>query len=263
MKKFIQHYIVKNVVILILAGIFIYYGTLVVLRHYTHHGEALPVPDVTGLTIEEAGTVLQGQKMRWQLADSVYVTSVKPGTVVNQNPEAGFKVKENRNIFLIINAMAAEKVKMPDVTRVSFRQAKTMLESQGLTVGKTTYIPHMAKNYVLKQSYRGQEIRKGAMIVKGSEIELVLGSGLSDEKTPVPSILGKTLLEAHQTLTQYFLSIGVTIYDDNISTSADSLKAFIYRQRPAASADAMLQLGSSIDVWVTVNETLRPNTHQE
>ena len=263
LKQIVNHYIVKNVIILFLAGVFVFYGTMVVLRHYTHHGEALPVPNVTGLTLDEAGKILKERKMRWQLSDSVYVTSAKPGAVVNQNPEPGFKVKENRNIFLTINALAPEKVKMPDVVDLSFRQAKTTLESQGLTIGKLTYVPYMATNYVLKQLYRGNEIRKGTEIVKGSEIELVLGDGLSDEKTFVPDLLGNTLFEARETLTQYFLNFGVTIYDDTVNTSADSLQAFIYRQRPVAGADAMLQLGSSIDVWLTVDETKKPETIQE
>ena len=263
LNKFLNHYIVKNVLILIIAGFFMFYGTLVILRHYTHHGEALPVPDIRGLSLDDAGKVLNGKKMRWQLSDSVYVTSAKPGAVVNQNPEPGFKVKENRNIFLTINAMSPEKVKMPDVVGVSFRQAKTTLESQGLTIGKLTYVPDMAVNYVLKQMYLGKEIRKGTTIVKGSDIELVLGDGLSKEKTPVPDLLGNTLLEARETLTKYFLNFGVTIYDDDISTSSDSLRAFIYRQRPGAVAGAMLQLGATIDVWVTVDETKRPETTQE
>ena len=263
LKKIVNHYIVKNIIILFLVGIFVFYGTLVALRHYTHHGEALPVPDVRGLTFDEAGKILKERKMRWQLSDSVYITSAKPGAVVNQNPEPGFKVKENRNIFLTINALAPEKVKMPNVVDLSFRQAKTTLESQGLTIGKLTYVPYMATNYVLKQLYRGKEIRKGTEIVKGSEIELVLGDGLSDEKTFVPDLLGNTLLEARETLTQYFLNFGVTIYDDTVNTSADSLQAFIYRQRPEVGADAMLQLGASIDVWLTVDETKKPETIQE
>jgi beta-lactam-binding protein with PASTA domain len=262
LKKLFNHYIVKNVMILMLLGIFIFYGTLVVLRHYTHHGEALSVPDVTGLTLDEAGKLLQGQKMRWQLSDSVYVTAVKPGAVVNQNPEPGSKVKENRNVFLTINALAPEKIKVPNVVDLSFRQAKTTLESQGLTIGRISYVPDIAKDYVLKQLYRGKEIRKGTEIVKGSEIELVLGRGLSDEKGPVPDLLGNTLPQARETVIKYFLNISV-IYDNTVSTSADTLKAFIYQQRPAATSDATLQLGSSVDVWMTVDETKKPDTPQE
>jgi hypothetical protein len=263
MKVFFNHYIVKNVLILALTIVFTFYGTLVILRHYTHHGEALTVPDVRGLTAGEAGKLLQSHKMRWQLSDSVYVASVKPGAVVSQNPEAGSKVKENRNIFLTVNAVSPEKVKMPNVVGVSFRQAKTTLEMQGLTIGRLTYVPDIAKDYVLKQMYRGQEIRKGTGIVKGSEIELVLGRGLGDETTPVPDLRGNTLLAARETLTKYFLNIGVKMYDNTVSTNVDTARAFVYRQKPAPGANATLQFGASIDLWLTVDESKKPDIQQD
>ena len=260
---FFNHYFIRSILTLTLALVFIFWGTLVVLRHYTHHGEALSVPDLTGLTLDEAENLLKSKKMRWQLSDSVYITSVKPGTVVSQNPEPGSKVKENRNIFLTMNALMPEKVKMPNVVGVSFRQAKTMLESQGLNVGIRTYVPDIAKDYVLKQSYRNQEIRRGTEILKGSDIDLVLGKGLSNERTSVPNLLGNTFSEARETLTKYSLNLSVPIYDQTVITSADTLNAFIYRQRPVASGDAALQLGSYIDVWMTVDQTKKPEISQE
>jgi len=258
LKKFFNHYIIKSILILVFAGGFIFYGTLVALRHYTRHGEALTVPDLSGLTLEEAEKLLQAQKLRWQLTDSVYDKAAIPGAVVSQYPEPGAKVKQKRNIFLIINALAPEKVKMPNVVDLSLRQAVSTLESQGLIVGEMTYVPDIAKDYVLKQLYRGQEIRSGTEILKGTEIDLIVGRGLSDEWVPVPNLLGNTLPEARETLTKYFMNFGVIIHDNTVVTGADSLSAFIYRQSPAAIDDAMLQLGSSIDVWVTVDESKKP-----
>jgi beta-lactam-binding protein with PASTA domain len=201
--------------------------------------------------------------MRCQLSDSVYVTSVKPGAVVNQNPEPGSKVKENRNIFLVVNALAPEKVKMPNVVGVSLRQAKTTLESLGLIIGQTTYVPDMAKDNVLKQLYRGKDIRRGTEILKGSEIELVLGLGLSSELTAVPNLVGNSLQEAQTTLTKYFLNFGVKIYDNTVVTGADTVKAFIFQQKPSSGGGATLQLGSSVDVWLTVDESKKSDTPQE
>ncbi len=262
LQKFFNHYIVRNVLILLLIGFFLCYGSLVFLRHYTHHGEALSVPDVRGLTLAEAQKVLQAQKMRCQLSDSVYVTSVKPGAVYIQNPEPSFKVKEKRNIFLTINAMAPEKVKMPDVVGVTLRQAKTILESQGLNIGVLKPVPDIAKNNVLKQLYKGKEIRKGTSILKGAEIDLVVGAGLSDERTSVPNLVGLTLTEARNEATKYSLNISV-IYDNSVTTSVDSIKAFIFQQRPLSTANAMLQLGSAIDVWMTVDEGKKPGAAEE
>ena len=177
-KTFLNHYIVKNILILIILVSFILWGTLAVLRHYTHHGQAIPVPDVIGLPLEEATKLLQSYQMRWQLSDSVYVGSVRPGAVVNQNPEPGSNAKVNRNVFLVVNAISPEKVRMPNVVGLSLRQARTILEQQGLTVGRITYVPDFAKDYVLKQMFRGEEIARGQEVVKGSAIALVLGDGL-------------------------------------------------------------------------------------
>ena len=260
LKKVVNHYIFKNVLALFLIGFFILYGTFVVLRHYTNHGEAIPVPDVRGLTLSEAAVILQANGMRWHMVDSVYVSSYRPGAVVNQNPEPLSRVKRNRNVFLIINALVPERVNMPNVVGVSYRQARSTLEQHGLAIGRLTYVPYMYENFVLRQLYNGQEIRRGTEIVKGSEIELVIGRGLSAERTLVPSVIGNTHIEARDELTKYSLNFGVIIYDNTVTTSADSIRAFIFQQRPAANPNTTLQLGSSVDVWLTVDESRRPNT---
>ena len=263
LKKFLNHYIVKNVLILSFAGFIILYGTLLSLRFYTHHGEAITVPDVTGMSLLEAELTLKLQKMRWHLSDSVYVGSAKPGAVVNQNPEPGSKVKRNRNVFIVINAFAPEKVIMPDVVGVSYRQARSSLESRGLTIGRITHVPDRYRDYVRKQSYQGQEIRSGTEIVKGSIIDLEIGSGLSERRTSVPNLVGNNLSQANRTLTQYVLNLGVTIYDNTVITRADTVNAFIYQQRPAAAVGATLQLGAAIDVWLSVDDAKKPEMHIE
>jgi beta-lactam-binding protein with PASTA domain len=200
--------------------------------------------------------------MRWQMSDSVYVSSYRPGAVVNQNPEPNSRVKRNRNVFLIINALAPERVSMPSVVGVSYRQAKSTLEQNGLIVGQITLVPYMFSDFVIRQMYRGQEIRRGTEIVKGSEIELVIGQ-VRSERIPVPSIIGNTHFEARENLTKYLLNFGVIIYDNTVVTSADSVRAFVYQQRPAASPGATIQLGSSVDVWLTIDESRNPNLAQQ
>ena len=262
-KKILNHFIVKNILILTFAALIILYGTLVVLRIYTHHGEAISVPDVAGMSLLEAGITLERQNMRWQVSDSVYVATVSPGAVVNQNPEADSKVKRNRNIFLVINAVSPEMVIMPNVVGVSLRQANSTLESQGLYVGRLTRVPHRNEGLVLRQMYRGQEIRRGTEIVKGSEIDLELGGGLSSQTTSVPNLIGNTLPQARNTLRQYVLNFGVILHDNTVITRADSANAFVYQQRPVAAANTMIQLGSIIDLWLTVDETKRSNFSPE
>jgi beta-lactam-binding protein with PASTA domain len=177
LKKIYAHYIVKNLLLFAVICLVIYVTSFVILRFYTHHGEALPVPELKGLTIREANQLLESNNLRGKISDSIYLAKAKPGTVVGQLPEANSMVKENRTVYYVINAVKPEMVRMPDVVGVSLRQATSILEIQGLKVGKLTYIPDIAKNNVLRQTYKGKEIRKGAKIVKGAAIDLYLGSG--------------------------------------------------------------------------------------
>jgi len=251
--KILNHYIFKNFLILFILGFFFIYATLQFLRFYTNHGQAIDVPDVIGMRLSEAGATLISHRMRWQLSDSVHVASAIPGSVVSQNPEPGSKVKSNRNVFLVINAFAPEKVRMPDVVGVSHRQARSSLESRGLYIGRVTYVPYRDEGYVLRQLYMGQEIRGGTELNKGSEIELVLGGGLSSVRTSVPELTGKNLSQANTTITQFVLNLGVIIYDNTVITRTDTVNAVVYRQRPSASSNTMIPLGSSVDVWLTVD----------
>ncbi len=259
LKKLWNNVVIRNILILVVVFFIVFYGSLIVLRFYTHHGEALSVPDARGLSIEDAGKLLESRKMRWHLSDSVYVTSAAPGTVVSQNPEPNAKVKENRNIFLVINAMMPEKVKMPNVVGVSLRQAQSILTSSGLNVGKLRYEPDIAQNNVLRQVFEGKVITPGTEIIKGSNIDLVLGQGLSAQRVQVPNLVGFSLIDARSELTKYSLNFGVVIYDKSVATKADSIKAFIWQQKPV---NAELQLGSPVDVWLTVDEAKKPNTAQ-
>jgi beta-lactam-binding protein with PASTA domain len=177
LKKIYNHYIVKHLLWLAVIGLIIYIVAFIVLHFYTHHGEALPVPDLKGFTVKEVHQTLESNNLRGKVSDSIYIAKAKPGTVVSQIPEVNTLVKKNRTIYYVINAVKPEIVKMPDVVGVSLRQATSILEAQGLKVGKLNYIPDIAKNNVLRQTYKGKDILKNTKIVKGATIDLYLGSG--------------------------------------------------------------------------------------
>jgi beta-lactam-binding protein with PASTA domain len=177
LKKICRHYIIKNLLIFFVICLAIYTSTLIWLSFYTRHGEFMPVPDLKGLTAKDAEILLSSHLLRAKLIDSVYLATAKRGVIVSQIPESGSSVKENRTIYFVINATLPEMVRMPDVVGVSLRHATSVIEAQGLKVGKLHYVPDIARNNVLRQTYKGKDIRKGAKIVKGASIDLYLGSG--------------------------------------------------------------------------------------
>jgi len=244
----------------LLYAIAVFIGILIItflgLRIYTHHGQRLSVPDFTGLTIKEVHKKAKQSKLRIEIADSVFNINLPRGTVIKQNPIPNFKVKKNRRIFITLNAVNPEKVKMPNIVGVSHRQAEAILKNIGLEIGRLIHIPDIAVNNVLKQKFEGQEIPKGTLVPKGSKIDLVLGMGLSNHTTQVPDLDHYTLDDAKNRILRAALNLGAVIYDESIINGEDSLSAKVWRQYPSYKENKKIRLGSTIDLWITVDSTI-------
>lgn len=227
--------------------------TFISLSIYTHHGESYATPDFSGLTEVQFIDLVQQKNLRYKIIDSTHITDATPGVVMEQTPKPGDHVKENRTIFFTINAYSAEQVPMPHLVDFSLRNAQVTLESYGIKVRQLIYIPSEYAQLVLGQHYQGKPIKPGTMIPKGSHVDLLVGQGLSDEKTQVPNLLGLTLEEARALVQSHSLNIAAIIYDDSIPSQRDSLRAFVWRQLPEPQMDNKLRLGSSLDIWITID----------
>jgi len=256
-------YIEERIVLrnLVLALLILIFGTTIImqiLKIYTRHNHDLSVPDFSGLSLTEALDIAHERDLRIEVFDSVFLVDFERGTVVEQHPGAGFKVKKNRKIFLTMNAMNPEKVVMPDLVDLTFRQATAKLESFGLKVGKISYEPHMAINVVLAQRRNGRELMPGDSVNKGARVDLILGKGLSDEQAYVPSLVGMKLEEARILASDRFLSVGAAVHDQTILSPEDELNAIIFKQKPETGSGVTLPMGSAIDVWITLDSTKIP-----
>ncbi len=252
-KTFLRNLLIAAAVIMLLFA-----GTLIWLRVYTHHGQAITVPDLTGLSREEVQIILDSKNLRFKVNDSIFYKELPRGTVARQNPKPGSKVKELRRIYLTMNAFNPEKVTMPAVTGVSLRQARSTLESYGLNLGKIFYKPDMFMNRVLEQRLNDSLVQPGSRVLKGSSIDLVLGQGLSDETTAVPDLMGMSLFTARNLVADRYLNINAVIYDNSVTNEEDTARAFIWRQRPTFQEGNTIHLGANVDVWLTVDSTKFP-----
>ncbi len=254
-KIFWKHFGIASGILLALALLF-----FVGLHLYTRHGQAIAVPDMRGLSIEEVHQVANAKNLRYEVTDSVFQSEDKKGLVIDQSPPPDFKVKKDRTIFLTINAMTPEKVKMPNVVGVSLRQARAILETQGLNVDTLRYVPDIAVNNVLEQHHNGKEIKPGEMIVRGSDVELVLGGGLSEQSTTVPDLVSLELEDAKDKVISHSLNVGATVFDTTVKSADDSIKAFVWRQRPEYNDEetTSIKMGSTVDLWLTLDSTRLP-----
>jgi beta-lactam-binding protein with PASTA domain len=259
LKDFIKSKVfLKNLgfAVIIVVGVVIF--LLIWMNFYTRHGQARPVPDFVGLTLEQTKALAKKHRLRYEVIDSVYTTQVLRGCVAEQNPKPGFKVKKWRNIVLTINAFNPEMVAMPNLVDLPLRQAVALIESSGLELGQLRYKPDLSIDIVLEQVYSGRKVTPNDSLQKGSVIDLVLGKGLSNQRTVVPDLIGMNLEPAKNKIVVSSLNLGTYIYDNTIINGKDTLNAFVYKQNPVYKYDARLQLGSDIYLWLTVDSAKLP-----
>jgi beta-lactam-binding protein with PASTA domain len=155
-------------------------------------------------------------------------------------------------------------VAMPNLINLPKRQASLLIESSGLKIGQLKYKPDLSIEVVIGQEFNGRNIREGDSIQKGSVIDMVLGKGLSNQRTFVPNLSGMKLDPAKNRILESSLNLGTFVYDNTIKKNADSINAFVYKQNPEYNPNATLQLGSSIYLWLTVDpEKLHLNQVEE
>jgi beta-lactam-binding protein with PASTA domain len=153
-------------------------------------------------------------------------------------------VKENRKIYISLNAANPPSVKMPRLQDGSVKNAIMVLESLGLVLGDIEYVPDLAQNAVLEQHFSGKEIPEGTLIPKGSRIDLIVGDGLGNQVLTVPDVIGMDMEDAEVIIKGSGLKIG-----SKINESGDGQPpGTVLRQTP--SAGSTIRIGEVIDLWI-------------
>lgn len=244
-------------IILLLAtvgGLWFFYSYL---PSATHHNETVTVPDLEGIHLDNIDEFLTERNLNYEvLTDSGFTDAFDPKTVLVQYPLAGSKVKENRKIFLTLNATNPPKVKMPALVDGSVKNAQLVLDSYGLELGSIEYVPDLAQNAVLEQRYDGQKIAAGEMISKGTRIDLLVGDGLGNTLLEVPDLAGLEMEEAEVVIIGSGLKVGGILFRDPSLSDRDPKdqaqqqqdRLVIVKQRPAAESN--IRIGEEVDVWL-------------
>jgi len=241
-RTFVKHLIaIASLVVLLVAGVYFY------LQVYTAHNDHFDVPDLKGMSIDEVEQALLDTQLNYLIIDSVYNEGAF-GTVLDQIPASGSKVKADRVIFLTVNAnthpMKTMNVKVGETLRI----AATKLDILGLEF-ETIYKPDICNNCVLEILYKGKEITDGDKVRRGDKVVLVLGEK-GNEFVLVPNLFGMSLDSAKSVLTRASLTVGYPFFDTDIQSEQDSASARIYKQSPS-STSSELRVGSQVDLWLT------------
>jgi beta-lactam-binding protein with PASTA domain len=144
---------------------------------YTNHNQAVYVPDVRGLQIEDAAPFFKQNMLRYAVVDSIFANDVTPGAIVELRPEAKSKVKRNRIVDLTINAKSEETVPVPDIADISFRQAYALLSARGFTDIEYKYVTGEYRDLTVGLEYEGRSIGTGVRVPLTAKLILVISDG--------------------------------------------------------------------------------------
>lgn len=241
-----------NISIAIGILLIIFIGISSFLKAYTHHGEALSVPDFRGLTMQEVEELARQKNLEYEVIDSVYNFTGRKGTVVDQTPPPDFKVKEGRTIFLTRQKYRRARVEVPSFVDLSAFQARADIQSLDLRVNHINYVQSKFHNLVLGQRYKGDTLRAGAKLPKGTGITLVIGKK-EEAKTQIPSFVGLTTRLATSKALDFSLNIGQVYYDHTVRTKMDTVNAKVWRQEPSAGTKNV-PLGRAVDIYTSLSE---------
>jgi len=155
---------------------------------YTHHGQAIKVPDLKGMDFTNASELLEGDGLVAVVADSGYNKRLPANCVLAQVPEPGSTVKQGHTIYVTLNSPSSPTVTIPDlVDNSSSREATAKLKSLGFRLLEPKYVLG-EKDWVYGIECHGRSVSAGDQVSIEQPLTLLVGSGMADEADEFGSV---------------------------------------------------------------------------
>ena len=166
--------------------------------------ELFPLPELTGKTLDEAKTTLNGAEMALGPITETFDETAPAGTVLAQAPRSGNPAKHGTPVALTVSK-GPQPIPVPDVRGQAQDAAVSALEAAGL------------KAVVAPEPVNDRNIPKGAVLAqdpasgnltKGGSVTLTISKG--PKYVEVPSVFRKSEAEAVQALKNAGFDVKVT-----------------------------------------------------
>ncbi len=191
------------------------------------------VPDVVGLTIDQANTNLIAEGLI--LGEVTYqVAPDRPeNTIISQNPGNETEVNKGTAVNVVVSKGKGQ-VQVPDLVNfASVDDARQALYAVGLTLGPVTFEDSdKPENTVLRT-----DPPAGSVVNEGTAISVVVSSG----KVKVPNVVGMNENDAKNALKGFIITI---IYEESDVVTAGT----VISQTPAG--DVQVEPGSAVTIVV-------------
>lgn len=159
-------------------------------------------PNLIGKNIDDIE--LKGKNLPIKIVENPREFSERPaGEIFMQEPGSGKKIKRNRIVRVWVSKGSAD-LTVPDVRGLEENDAKSIINSRGLTVGNisTVSLP-LPEGEVL-----ATDPSIGSGILRGGRVSLLVNRNSNRSSVKMPDLLGYTLDEAKDILQENSLILG-------------------------------------------------------
>lgn len=220
--------------------------------------DGIEVPDLKGLTFDEAKEQLNAKGLGIKNAGTVASDQYDEGQIVSQTPDALTKAEANTTVEVTLSSGKGE-VSVPSVTGMDETTAYNTLTNSGFTPVKDyAYSADVAQGNVIEQSPNA-----GSLAKSGDNVKIVISRGKEQAETTsvaVPGVTGLTEDAARSAIQNAGLAVGnvSSAYSDSVASGQ------IISQSPVV--DTAVDAGTAVDFVVSMGaepaQEVTPTTYK-
>lgn len=238
--------------------------------------EEVNIPNVVGMSKEEAQRQVEEQKLKFSIEKEEYNKDVPEGFIISQKveedmigdftttPSTDRKIKEGSTIKVIVSK-GQEKTTVPKVVGMEEEEAVKALEEAKL---KVEIIEETSKK--VEEGYViSQETEANTEAFAGDTVKIHVSTGTGIKQVTVVSVIGQDEATAKKTLTDLGLKVNVSYEEDTSKTNGTVLKQSIEGGKTVDEGNAItitvnkIAEMKEVSVIVNVKSLLGGNIYEE
>lgn len=179
--KIFSRYLLLHLTAMVVVVVLLCVGVNIALNMYTHHGEAVSVPNLKGLAYEKAYRQLEELGLVIQVSDSGYNKKLPADCILAHTPGAGQRVKKGHVIYVTVNSPNSPTFALPDIVdNSSVREAEARLTAMGFRLTEPQMVDG-ERDWVYGILCRGRRVSNGDRIPIDYPLTLMVGKGTFED----------------------------------------------------------------------------------
>jgi beta-lactam-binding protein with PASTA domain len=187
---------------------------------------AMTVPELAGMTSEEATRLLSDQGLRYRAAEPAgrWSAQVPEGRIIESRPRAGGFVKRGSAVEVVLS-LGARQASVPNLAGKAMSAAQLTVHAEGLELGDTLAI---ASSLGEPGTIVGQDPPPGASVLAGTRVDVLLAQGSPAETYVMPDLVYRR----YEPVRRYFEGGGFRLGSVKFEPYEGISEGTILRQNP-------------------------------